>query len=195
MLDVRSQGGMPRYSKAKGGSLRCYPTPRPRSAVRLLVLHQWGAFASLVPRAGESLEACAIRRARSVPYHVSVFAGGPVVWAWCETISSWASNGFNRSSVALGVGGRFPELERGRTATHSRIADFEGGLVEALTAIAAALPGLTIVTHRQSSAARRADPGEALARVAARVAPALGLRVDYERVVGSGSPCPASWAA
>lgn len=111
-----------------------------------------------------------------------------------EGRGSWASNGFNRSSVALGVGGRFPELERGRTATHSRIADFEAGLVEALTVIAEALPGLTIATHRQASAGRRADPGEAIAQIAARAAPGLGLRVDYERAIGSGSSCPAVWS-
>ena len=194
LLNVAHQPGLPRFKKTKGGGLRCYPTPRDLGDVELVVLHQWGAQASLTLAPGETLEECAIRRARSVPYHLSVFAGSLVVWAWCLTISSWASNGFNRTSIAIGVGGRFPELEQLRLSTHSQVAAFEAGLVEALAAVAELLPGRTIVTHCQSSRARRADPGEALARIAAREAPRLGLRVDYSRTLGTGAACPASWS-
>lgn len=195
MIDASSVPGLPSFAATKGGGLRCYPALRLPSAVRLLVLHQWGAHADLRPLRGETLEACAVRRARSTPYHLSVFARGPVVWAWSPTISSWASNRFNRASIAIGVGGRFPGVEAERLPTHSRTEDFEKQLVEALAAVARRLPGLTVVTHRQASRARRADPGEAIAAIAAREAPALGLVVDFERVVGSGAPCPASWSA
>lgn len=194
-LDVSQEPGLPRYSAARGGGLRCYPEPRPLAAVQLLVLHQWGAHASLRRRPGESVEACAVRRARSVPYHLSVFAGGVVVWAWSPAIAAWSSNRFNRSSISVGVGGRFPELELRRTASHSPVEQFEAGLVEAIGVIAARLPGLVVVTHRQSSASRRADPGEALARVAARAAAGLALEVDYARTIGTGSPAPACWSA
>lgn len=199
LLDARATPGLPRYSKAKGGGLRCYAQPRGTAAVQLVVLHQWGAHTSLVQRPGETLEACAIRRGRSVPYHLSVFANtidpaDPiVVWAWDETISSWASNGFNRTSVAIGVGGRFPEFESKRLSVHSALAGIESGLVSALGAVAAALPGLTIVTHRQSSSGRRADPGEGIARIAAKAAPGFGLRVDYQRTTGTGRSA-AVWA-
>lgn len=193
-IDVSQELGLPRYSAARGGGLRCYPAPRLLSEVQLLVLHQWGAHASLRRRKGESLEACAIRRARSVPYHLSVFEG-VVVWAWSPTISAWSSNRFNRSSISIGIGGRFPELEARRTASHSRLEVFEAGLVEALQVVAARLPGLVVVTHRQASQSRRADPGEALARVAARAAAGLALEVDYARTIGTGSPAPACWSA
>lgn len=193
MIDARSLGGLPRYSAAKGGGLRCYPEPRDLAAVRLVVLHQWGAHASLRPMPGEDRDGAAVRRARSTPYHLSVFASGPVVWAWPASVCSWASNRFNRASVAIGVGGRFPALERDRSEFHSRADDFAEGLTEALAAIALESPGLTIVTHRQASRHRLADPGEALARIAVRVARDLGLSVDLARVVGTGAPCPASW--
>ena len=94
LLDVRATPGLPRYSKAKGGGLRCYAQSRGTAAVQLVVLHQWGAHTSLVQRPGETLEACAIRRGRSVPYHLSVFANpidpaDPiVVWAWDDTTLS-----------------------------------------------------------------------------------------------------------
>ncbi len=194
LINVAHRPGLPRFSKAKGGGLRCYPAPRSLDDVELLVLHQWGAHASLRPSRGETLEECAVRRSRSVPYHLSVFAGGVAVWAWCATISSWASNGFNRASIAIGVGGRFPELEGRRLPTHSKVDAFEAGLIEALAAVAELLPGRTVVTHRQSSRARRADPGEALARIAAREAPRLGLKVDYSRSLGSGGACPSTWS-
>lgn len=194
LIDVSSEPGLPRYSATKGGGLRCYPDLRDPAGVRLLVLHQWGTHATLKRRPGESREACAVRRARSVPYHLSVFEGGVVVWAWAPTIASWTSNGFNRASISIGVGGRFPELERRRTAAHSRLEAFEAGLVEALRAVAERLPGLVLVTHRQSSRSRRADPGEALARVAVRAAAGLGLAVDFGRTVGTGAPAPACWA-
>ena len=195
LLDVRANPGLPTFGTRRGGGLRCDPEPRDLAKVQLLVLHQWGAHASLRPLRGESLAACAIRRARAVPYHLSIFAGGPVVWAWAPSISSWASNGFNKTSIAIGVGGRFPEFERGRSPVHSRVEDFEHQLVEALAAVAQQLPGLTLVTHRQASRARRADPGEALAVIAAREAPALGMRVDFNRTLGSGAACPAAWSA
>lgn len=195
MIDARSLGGLPRYSAAKGGGLRCYPKPRNARVVRLLVLHQWGAHATLRPRAGESRDDAAIRRARSVPYHLTAFASGPVVWAWPTEVASWASNGFNRTSLAIGVAGRFPALERDRHLGHSRVEDFEEGLVEALAAVALNLPGLTIVTHRQASRARLADPGEALAQLAVRVADQLGLAVDFDRTIGTGAACPAAWSA
>lgn len=193
MIDARDRPGLPRYSAAKGGGLRCYPEPRDLAGVDKIVLHQWGAHAALRPLPGETLEECAIRRARSVPYHLSVFAGGIVVWAWPATVSAWASNGFNRSSVAIGVAGRFPGLERHRTETHSRAEEFGAGLAEALAAVAAVLPGAAVVTHRQSSSTRLADPGEAMARVAARTVGAIGLRLDFATTRGTGKACPAVW--
>lgn len=193
MIDARDRPGLPRYSAAKGGGLRCYPEPRDLAGVDKIVLHQWGAHAALRQMPGETLDACAVRRARSVPYHLSVFAGGVVVWAWPATVSAWASNGFNRTSVAIGVAGRFPGLERHRTETHSSVDDFAAGLAEALAAVAAVLPGAVVVTHRQASKARLADPGEALARVAARTVGAMGLRLDFDTTRGAGVACPASW--
>ncbi len=195
MIDATGRPGLPRFSAARGGGLRCYPALRSLAEVRRVVLHQWGAHASLVRRRGESLEESAIRRARSVPYHLSVFSGGLVVWAWPATVSSWASNGYNRTSLAIGVGGRFPGLERDRLPVHSQIEDFADGLRVALAAVAEQLPGLAIVTHRQASRGRGADPGEALARVAARAACALGLRVDFDHTIGEGRPCPRLWSA
>jgi len=126
-----------------------------------------------------------------------VFAGTPsiVVWAWPETISSWASNGFNRTSLALGVGGRFPEFERDRLPTHSRLVDFEAGLQGALAMVAEELPNLMLVTHRQAARDRRADPGEALAQVAVRAAGELGLRLDLQVTTGTGRPCPLLWSS
>lgn len=194
LLDVSKAPGLPRFSAAKGGGLRCYSKPRDLAAVQFIVLHQWGAHARLKQRPGESLEACAVRRAQSTPYHVSVFEGDVVVVAWSFAIATWAANGFNRTSISIGVGGRFPELEARRAGVHSQLEVFEAGLLEALRVVAEALPGRTLVTHRQASKNRRADPGEALARVAAQAAAGLGLAVDYSRTIGTGAPAPASWS-
>lgn len=182
--------GVPHYGD---GRWRCYEERRDLSAIKYLVLHQWGAHASLVRQRGESLEDCAIRRARSTVYTADVFEGDVIVWAWDPSIVAWSSNGWNRTSVSLSVGGLFPRYEAKRTSAHSDLHDFEAGLVRALEMMAARFPGITLVTHCQSSKHRLADPGEALARVAVREAQRLGLPVDFDMVLGTGHPTPLEW--
>lgn len=191
-VDLTGVEGMPRYSD---GRLRCYPARRKLSKVRRVVLHQWAAHADLVLRPQETLEECAARRARSTVYTLDVFEGNVVVWAWDPAIVAWASNGWNRSSISIGVGAKLPKFERNRTTAHSPVAEFEAGLVRALQLVAEKFPGIAVVTHRQSSAGKAADPGEALARIAVREAPRLGLTIDFDTVMGTGLPCPREWRA
>ena len=189
-IDLSKEPGEPRFSD---GRLRCYRARRNPKAVRRVVLHQWGAHADLVLRRGETLEECAARRARSTVYNLDVFEDNVLVWAWDPAIVAWSSNGWNRSSISIGVGGKFPKFEKNRTSAHSSIADFETGIVLALEVVAERFPGIQIVTHRQSSKMRVADPGEAIATIAVREAPRLGLTIDFDTVLGTGHPCPAKW--
>jgi hypothetical protein len=53
-----------------------------------------------------------------------------------------------------------------------------------------------LVAHRQSSATRRADPGQEICRdVLVPAAAETGLEFASDAVLGDGKPCPEQWDA
>lgn len=191
LLDTRASDGLPQHSD---GSLRCYSRRRNVEDVTQVCLHHWGTSVSVTPRAGETREDAAIRRARSTVYHVSVFRD-LVVAAWPLDLVTWHSNAFNRTSAGLALCGRFPAYETHRGPEHDDPLDFLDALEVALNFLDTHLPNLRdIVTHSQS-AAKPSDPGELTARLAVQIGETLPrpLRPRPDLKFGKGSPWPQRW--
>ena len=201
LADARALGGFP----VKKGARYAYPEPRDLDSVDAVGAHHWGPPApSLVPRGTETMVDAAVRRSRSVAYHVSLWApeGLPsiVVLAWPLTMVTWHGNGLNRRSVGLAFAGNFPALEAERAPGHSDPLDFAAALRVALEALLPELPMLRFLLTHSQAANKPADPGELAARLLAAEGGRLGLSPlpDWTaprptKKSPRGAPWPAEW--
>lgn len=194
IIDVRVPGRLPTYTTgSKKGKVRAYRGRRDPGDIDRLCVHHLGPHLSAEPRARQTYEERAVQRARAQPYHVWV-QPGIIVLMWDFLVATWHGNGTNRRSVGLVVAGRFPALaDCYDPKVHDRAEDYIESLDAAMARVAAELPGIRlVVTHSQYSA-KPADPGESIARAAARIGGALGLNTAPDLSAGTGSPWPAQW--
>lgn len=139
-------------------------------------------------------------RMRSWVYHVVAFGDGVVAVAHSAVRYTYHANQANRFAVAVAIEGLYPRTEREREARHSDLTD-EGAEAGAL-AISLARDMLAdlgvkspcIITHRQSSDQRGADPGEVvMQRIVKPAAAFLSIPIAHDYTIGSGRPTPEEW--
>ncbi len=214
LIDLRTQriASAPRIRMTPQGK----PHQRAPTAVTGICLHQtavrFGVSARQLASAGGDRAVALARRALDIAAHATVFhpdpAGthGPLLVP-CAPLA-WHvnhANGMNPTTLGIEVDGLYAGVEddprtvwgdKPPTAWTDEMARAVFAMVEWLLAEArgAGMDIRFIYAHRQSSATRRADPGELIWRtVALRAVTELGLRMEPKRVWGSGLPLPAAW--
>lgn len=200
LIDVRSRGGYP----VKHGERYAYRALRKLERIDAIGMHHWGPPSpSLVPLAGETVAEAAIRRARSVAYHVTCWREFVIV-AWDFRLVTWHGNGLNRRSIGLSLAGNFPALEAERLPHHDDPLDFAESLTVALDFIAAEQPSVKYLLTHSQAANKPADPGELAARLATTICSGLPQPIvplpDWiaprpKPTSPRGAPWPAEWRA
>ena len=131
------------------------------------------------------------RRFMETPYHYVLTLQGELLLV--HPIHRWTYHAgpANRASIGVAFEGRFPAFERKRTKKHTTVTL---GVLAAWrahwTRILERHSGLDVVTHRQVTRRRGADPGEWIMRNVIQ-----GQRVDLSWTIGSGKPIPKEWRA
>lgn len=164
------------------------PVLRDPSTLRVLMLHQ---MAVTFHREGRAFA----ERAAKTAYHCAVSDDGGEV-ALLKPWRVYANHGgyANAASIGLGVEGGYPGTVGRRNRKHTVVTPMlELGLRRAMEEVLADVDLETLVSHRQSSASRRGDPGQELWTMGADLARTLGLKVDGSTVWHDGRPVPGIW--
>jgi len=163
-------------------------------------------------RLGDPSLAVALRVAEDVPAH-AVALDGRVVLRSPLRAYLYHANALNRPSLGLEVEGVYSgllddpatvvdEAERTTWGDASRITTLSKDRIDAAAAgleelvrlgRAEGMPLRVVYAHRQSSAARRSDPGEAIWRALRPVWLDIGLVEAPRFAIGGGRPLPAGW--
>jgi hypothetical protein len=140
--------------------------------------------------------------------HVFLSRGGLIMWEhdWERWVC--AANGWNAKTISIEVSGRYYGVEgNDRTYWKNRknplppqqltpeAATALDGVIRWIHADVAARGGCikVMVAHRQSSATRPADPGQAIWQAALPVAHELGIKTANDTTLGDGLPIPREW--
>ena len=174
---------------------------RPWSAVTGICLHQTACLLGERPARWETVGA-----------HVGVMRSGRVVWIHDFDRTIWHGNGWNAGTVGIEIDGLYegiegdprtvwddpttPIHERGMTPTPAAVEATKQAIRWICSEVAKRGGAVkALVAHRQSSATRRSDPGEALWR-----AVALPMHDELELSdggigfrLGDGRAIPESW--
>lgn len=128
---------------------------RDPTRVRALVLHQMACcFTPKDP----------LRRFLNIAAHFAILADGRILQLHPVSALIWASNGFNRSSIAVEFAGNFPNTRgqwwQGERFGRNRLtaAQIEAGRY-LIRHLVRTLGLKFVLSHRQSSASRENDPG------------------------------------
>lgn len=216
LFDLRAER-VPSRPKIKMAGKR--PVVRYMPNVTGVTIHQtaivYGVSAAQLRAAGGDRRLALARRALNVACHALAFRDGFFV---ASTPLSWYvqhGNGLNATTLGLEIDGLYsglcddprttPRREDLETTWGGEPCELTPAIVEAgrsalrwlvIEGRREGMPIGQIWAHRQSSAARRSDPGEELWQsVAEPVAAELGLRIDYAATLGSGRPIPVQWSA
>lgn len=195
-------------SKFKLGSDGKVVVRDPRT-VNGIVLHQtycwYGVSSSQIAAAGGDKHLALHKRSLGVACHLIAFDGkgadlscGHAVWPNPLEWYVYHANSANSVSIGIETEGVYPGLvSQGGTMPSSRVIQAARDAVKFAVekGRAAGMPIEYIWAHRQSSADRRADPGESLWRavVLEYAVPVLGLRTETARTWGDGMPIPVQW--
>lgn len=206
--DLRGLGapGEGKWNPAK--SPRSFPLGVPGGEfASAIMIHQMGCVLGTSARqraaAGGDRELARALRCVRAPYHAAALCatGEPQVLLVHDPAAyTYHGNRANGWTVALGVEGRYPLEESGRLARHTapqgsqaREALFAAAPAT-LRALADLLPRpIALVTHRQSSGDRRADPGEIVLVALAPAIRDLGIVALPDLVLDDGAPWPSAW--
>lgn len=191
---------------------------RPWAQITGVVIHQTACVFGVTPAAliaaGGDKALAKARRSLGVACHGLAFADGfyavpnPLEWY------VYHGNGFNGHTLGLEIEGIYPGLrDNPATPVREDVKTTWGGKPMELSAFtvaaacaclqrivtdarAAGAPIQYVYAHRQSSATRRSDPGEAIWRsvVLDYAVPHLGLTAVPQTVLGDGRPVPVEWA-
>lgn len=197
--DFRDRPVDPNSDRVRHGVVRELPLDVEADA--LICVHQLactlGVSRGQIEEAGDRAEARA-RRAARLPYHTVVLRDQIVrVHPWTRYANH--AGLLNAPSVGLGVEGHYPRDEQRRRSHHDRLSRDHSRLVEhALVLVvdelrSAGAGRIDLVTHRQASADRAADPGAEILGAVRGVCDRLGVRLQRARVWGDGAPWPDSW--
>ncbi|MEM8884921.1 MAG: N-acetylmuramoyl-L-alanine amidase [Planctomycetota bacterium] len=186
--------------------------------VDTICIHQtaveFGVSRRAIKEADGDVELARARRALDVACHTMAFRQGYFVAAHEMEVYVNHANGFNPFSLGLEIDGRYAGLmDDPDTAAREDLRTTWGGEPTELTEVTvqssqAAIFWMVervrqrggrirrVVSHRQSSANRRSDPGEEIwNRVVEGFADQeLGLEIDRLRVDGDGRPVPVAWS-
>lgn len=142
--------------------------------------------------------------------HVFITRGGAVIWEHDWDTWVCAANGWNDGTISIEVSGRYCGVE-GDRSTYWRNPERPEHEPQYLTPESALALEQTIrwvhddvaarggsitklVAHRQASASRRSDPGEAIWKAAAPIAAEFGLTSGGPGFkLGDGRPIPREW--
>jgi hypothetical protein len=174
-----------------------------------IVLHQtacwFGVSTQQVAAAGGDRELALHLRALNIATHLTAFDGrganldcGHAIYASPLPWYAYHANGANSVSLGVECEGVYPGLvSQGGETPSPRLVEASRAAVKFALEEGSRLgmPIEFIWAHWQSSATRRADPGEALWRavVLDYAIPVLGLRTETARVWGDGRPIPVEW--
>lgn len=188
--------------------------------VTTIMVHQtavnFGVGKAALRRAGGDRDLALARRALRIPAHAVAFRqgfatlghplrsyvhGGGVANAWCLHLEiEGLYSGLQDDPETQ------PDEARMTTWRRREPDAFSGPIVcsarSALWRLVSegrrmGMPIRRIIAHRQTSATRRSDPGEAIWRrlVLDYAVPCLGLATEPERTWGTGRPIPVAWQA
>lgn len=192
---VNAKGRVLRSTKPGGTVVKRDP-----ASVNSIVIHQtaceFGVSKRLLKEAGGDHDHGRHLRALGVACHVLAFNCGHVVHSSPFEYYIWHGNGFNSHTLGLEIEGRYKGLWKDDQVTNDTLEAACAALkymVEEGRKLG--MPIEWIYAHRQSSATRRADPGEELFKRAVLMyaVPILGLKIDPELTVGKGRPIPVEW--
>ena len=175
-----------------------------------IVLHQtactYGVSQQQIQAAGGDRDLALHRRALNVACHAMAFMDGCLVLTNDVESYIYHGNSFNSYTLGLEVEGRYPGLdnEPDKTTwggdptplTEKTITAAREGIRKLVEmGRLAGMPITDIFAHRQSSATRRSDPGEALWRavVLDYAVPVLGLIPHQGVTLSDGMPVPKEW--
>ena len=210
-----TQGWQTRPNKSWSG-IRLYNDStqarvRRANAVDCIIIHQWGANASLSEDAwnrinrGETTETeeWHARMART-PYHFGAHhtsKGHPIAaQVWPAGLHTHHAGAMNRRSIGVGVVGLFERFDRSHGyALAQAIQDAVTAAAQAVLAMAPShysegtCPAPVLLrTHSQTSTKER-DPGEQIIMATAPMVRAGIVRVEPEWSTGKGQPWPEEW--
>jgi len=182
---------------------------RDPSTVRGIMLHQtacwFGVSQAQIDAAGGDKHLALHKRSLNVACHLIAFDGrgaqidcGHAVWPNPLEWYVYQANTANSISCGVECEGEYPGVvSPGCTMPSDRLIQASRDAVRFLVeqGRSQGMPLEFIWAHRQSSATRRGDPGEALWKevVLAYAVPVLGLRTEPARVWGDGRPIPLAW--
>jgi len=130
--------------------------------------------------------------------HLAITRAGQVIWLHSFDRLVVHGNGWNNGTIGIEIDGIYAGVEGDpRTVWPAgtqpqRLTDetVKAALMT-LEWIRTAVPSVrVVVAHRQSSASRRADPGEAIWK---RIALVSGMEMAPDTVLGDGLPIPREW--
>jgi hypothetical protein len=174
-----------------------------------IMLHQtgvwYGVSAAQVSAAGGDRHAALHNRGLNIACHAVAFDGrdaglecghgvatAPLAW-YC-----YQANTANSESLGLEIEGVYPGLVTpGCVMPSQRVINAARDAVRYMVEQGRreGMPIRYVWAHRQSSAMRRGDPGEALWKAVALdfAVPVMGLQTQNTRTWGDGMPIPAAW--
>jgi hypothetical protein len=207
ILDLRDEQSDP---SPKSKVVNGHTVVRNPKSIRGIVLHQtactYGVSQQQINAAGGDKELALHRRSLNVACHVMAFRDGVTVINNEFERYIYSANGQNAESVSVETEGNYPGLtdEPEKTTWNPPPNVVTDEVVLAARASMHYLvqearklgaPLEFVWAHRQSSASRRADPGQELwERVVLQYAvPVLGLKTECGRTWGDGRPIPIEW--
>jgi hypothetical protein len=141
-----------------------------------------------------------LSRFLSLKAHFAILADGRILQLHPISALIWASNGFNRRSVAVEFAGNFPNTAdkwwKGDTYGRNRLTQAQVDAGRYLVRYLMRTMGLThVLAHRQSSGTRENDPGPDIwYHVGQWAVGKLGLKDGGSGFkIGSGNPIPDAW--
>ncbi len=139
----------------------------------------------------------------TVGAHIGITRGGQVIWLHDFDRLVWHGNGWNQGTIGIEIDGLYAGIEGDETTVWNdpRTTHREQGMTLTPEAAQAArdtarwiretVPSVNvIVAHRQSSATRRSDPGQAIWQ---QVALQSGLKTANWTTLGDGLKVPREW--
>lgn len=203
------RAGSPRFRMAPGGHGKVLE--RDPATVDTICVHQTACVFGPASDPARRHD-----RAHDVPIHALAFRDGVLALPYPLTWRLNHGNEWNGRSLGIeiegkypGIGGEVPPYREGAALDGHDVSEdptvldeltietARRGIAELITrGRALGMPITRIVAHRQSSASRRADPGQAIWRhvVLEYAVAVLGLLEVPTEHVGDGSPIPPEWS-
>lgn len=208
LYDLRAEQTDPPKKRKKYKIQKDKVVKRGVKSISGITIHQtaveFGVAAYQVEQARGDFQLALARRSLGVACHMMAFRNG--IFAWAAPLDWYVFHGnkFNPTDIGLEIEGNYPGVIGGKTWNGKKASKVTDSIVlsacNALELIVTqgrsmGMPIKYIHAHRQSSATRRADPGEEIWKkvVLGFAVPYLGLETQPELVLSNGRPIPKEW--